>query len=572
MGACGADAPTGGCHAGGETKGMKSLCGVLVAIMLSSIVTANGWAQSGTLTGCTGDCDGDGAVTIDEVLKGVNIALGLAPLHECSAFDCNSDGQVTVDCLVKAINAALNGCTPAQIQTFEHIVVIVQENRTPDTLFQGLCNAPFGSRSSCSTSPTSSQYNIQTGNWLDKHSPGGTLQPTAVPLANTYDLSHAHSAFVAMCDPQTLPPALMPVCTMDGAGGIACSPADQCPPTPQFKFVDNSTGVLNPYLALATQYGWANYMFQTNQGPSFPAHQFLFGGTSAPSAADDAAGIFASENMVAGATVAGCIAKMTTTVRLITPGGDQSQRIYPCFEHSTMPDVLPALSWRYYAPSAGSIWTAPNAIQHICQSSGPGGRCVGQDWVENVDLTPAHVLRDIAGCNLRSLSWVIPTGQNSDHAGANDGGGPSWVASIVNAIGDRTGCDNNAGYWKNTAILITWDDWGGWYDHEPPPILAGDQGDYQYGFRVPLIVVSAYTPEAYINNTPHDFGSILRFIQHNFGVREGALNFADARAKSDLTEFFDLTQLPRAFQDIAAPKDLAFFLNDIRPATDPDDQ
>jgi phospholipase C len=521
---------------------------------------------------CVGDCNDDHKVTIDELVKGVNIALGLATLDECPAFDCNGNGHVTIDCLVKAVNADLNGCPQVPIQRFEHIVVIVQENRTPDNLFQGLCNPPFGSNSSCSTSLNSSQYNIQTTDWLDKNSPGGTIQPTSVPLAGQYDLNHSHSAFVAMCDLSTLAPVLSPFCMMDGAGDVECGPTGQCPEKPQFKYVDNSTGSLNPYLALATQYGWANYMFQTNQGPSFPAHQFLFGGTSAPSAADDAAGIFASENVSGVAAVAGCIAEMTTTVRLIGPGGDESQQVYPCFEHLTMPDVLPAISWKYYAPGAGSIWTAPNAIQHICESSGPGGECLGQDWVNNVDLRPADVLRDIGGCGLRSVSWVIPTGQNSDHAKVNDGGGPSWVASIVNAIGNSTGCDNNTGYWGNTAIVITWDDWGGWYDHEPPPLLAGNQGDYQYGFRVPLVIVSAYTPEAYINNTAHDFGSILRFIQHNFGIPEGALNFSDARSKTDLTEFYDLTQPPRRFQDIAAPKDAAFFLNDTRPAMDPDEE
>src|SRR6202044_56531 len=68
------------------------------------------------------------------------------------------------------------------------------------------------------------------------------------------------------------------------------------PPNPLLTYVDNSTGTVQPYFDIAQQYGFANRMFQTNQGPSFPAHQFLFGGTSAPSAADDAAGIFASEN------------------------------------------------------------------------------------------------------------------------------------------------------------------------------------------------------------------------------------------------------------------------------------
>src|SRR6516162_7204342 len=64
------------------------------------------------------------------------------------------------------------------------------------------------------------------------------------------------------------------------------------PPPPAYYYVDNSKGLIQPYLDLVTHYGCANYMFQTNQGPSFPAHQFLFGGTSAPSAAGDAAGIF----------------------------------------------------------------------------------------------------------------------------------------------------------------------------------------------------------------------------------------------------------------------------------------
>jgi phospholipase C len=455
----------------------------------------------------------------------------------------------------------------AQIASFQHVVVIVQENRTPDNLFQGLCEPPFGSAASCSTQPSGSQYDIQRGTWSDKYSKNGVIVPRTVPLANSYDLSHAHTAFLSMCDAD----GKSGVCKMDGAAKIACS--GTCPRQPQFRYVDNSSGILNPYLMLATQYGWANYMFQTNQGPSFPAHQFLFGGTSAPTTADDAAGIFASENMTGDAAVAGCTALATTTVEVINPTGGENSKIYPCFEHQTMADILPsALTWKYYAPSAGSIWTAPNAISHICESTGPGGKCAGQGWASNVDLKPADVLTDIANCNLRSVSWVIPSGLNSDHASSNDGGGPSWVAAIVNAIGTSTACDGNTGYWKNTAILITWDDWGGWYDHVAPTILALPQGVYQYGFRVPMIVVSAYTPAGYINNTRHDFGSILRFIQYNFGIPQGSLNFADARATTDLQAFFNLSATPRTYKSVPAPKTAYFFLHDKRKQTDPDDQ
>jgi phospholipase C len=452
---------------------------------------------------------------------------------------------------------------PAQISSFQHVVIIVQENRTPDNLFQGLCSPPFGTSSNCKNSPASaSKYDILTANWLDKYSSTGSTQPGSVPLGTSYDLSHAHSAFLKMYDSGK----------MDGAGDIICS--GTCPLKPQFEFVDNSTGILNPYLELATQYGWANFMFQTNQGPSFPAHQFLFGGTSAPSAADDAAATFASGNLN-GVGPAGCIAPLGTTVRVVDAdnNGVDEPGPYPCYEHLTLGDLLDnrptPLSWKYYTLSAGSIWTAPTAIQHICQASGPGGDCTGAMWTQHVDTIPSHVLRDIAACKLPEVSWVIPIGQNSDHAGSpNAVGGPSWVASIVNAIGEHAKCANGETYWRNTAVIITWDDWGGWYDHEAPTILSGSQGDYQYGFRVPLIVVSAYTPAAYVDNQRYDFGGILRYIENNFNL--GSLGFADARSATDLSAFFDLNQAPRPFQQINAPLNANFFLNDKRSPEPPD--
>lgn len=452
----------------------------------------------------------------------------------------------------------------AQIRSFQHIVLIIQENRTPDNLFQGLC-VPAAI---CSAKPTTLQYDIQTSNWKDKTQPTGVIQPLPVPLASTYDLNHLHPSWVKQCD---LNPTTH-VCAMDGGAAVSC--AGTCLTQPSFRYVDNSTGILNPYLILAKEYAWANYMFQTNQGPSFPAHQFLFGGTSAPSASDDAVGTFAAENLFGTGILAGCIATSNTEVRLITPPDVETQLMYPCFDHNTIPDVLPAnVTWRYYAPGAGSIWTAPDAIQHICQPTLPiGGQCVGPQWVQNVDLKSADVLTDIAKCNLRNLSWVIPTGQNSDHAFTNTGGGPAWVASVVNAIGQST-CKNPDGssYWDSTAILITWDDWGGWYDHEPPTILPQPQGDYQYGFRVPLIVISAYTRAGMIDGVHHDFGSILRFVERNFHVKQGVLNFADARAHESLGEFFNLSLVPRPYLPIPGAKPAAFFVNDTTPALDPDD-
>jgi phospholipase C len=449
-------------------------------------------------------------------------------------------------------------------QNFVHVVLVVQENRTPDNLFQGLCNSPFGSSQSCSTTPSATQYNLQTSNWLDKTAAGGVTQPQTVVLASAYDLSHSHSSWLAQCDRSK------GRCLMDGAASVPCIGGNDCPTKPQFRYVydPNYPTALYPYLTLATQYGWANYMFQTNQGPSLPAHQFIFGGTSAPTEADDAAGIFAISSGTYKTEAAGCIAPESYLVEILSPTGITS--MYPCFEHQTMADLMSGIgTWRYYTPSAGSIWNAPNAISHLCQSTGYGGQCTG--WDGNVVVGSAQIFTDIADCRLANLSWVIPTGNNSDHPGGNTGGGPDWVASIVNAIGNNPSCPNGETYWNDTAIIITWDDWGGWYDHEPPQILPGVQGDFQYGFRVPLIFVSAYTPVGYIDNDPEDFGSVLRFVQQNFGLLEGSLNFADARAVDDLNGFVFFQQAPRVFSTIPTQTTIKSLLQDKSPATDPDD-
>ncbi len=119
---------------------------------------------------------------------------------------------------------SLNGCgggnatftvPPPPNSKIQHVVIIFQENRTPDNLFQGLCLPPNGSSSSCSTSPTASQYDIASSG---VNSLGATLPLTPIDLGTSgsdpdnYDLSHAHSAFVKMCDLNG-----SNVCKMDGA-------------------------------------------------------------------------------------------------------------------------------------------------------------------------------------------------------------------------------------------------------------------------------------------------------------------------------------------------------------------
>jgi phospholipase C len=463
----------------------------------------------------------------------------------------------------------------AQVTNFKHVILMVQENRTPDSLFYSLCLPPYGTSDSCSTTPTGVQYNIQTANWLDKTSTSGVTQPVPVQLDVPYDLGHEHVSFAKQCD------KVSGVCQMDGAAFTSCNPPDSCTafPHPQFEYVDNSSGLISPYLDIATQYGWANYMFETHQGPSYPAHQYLFSATSSPSNIYDQNGFFASENGTSPTGNSGCLSPANIIVPIVNPQSKESYKmaVYPCFEHSTLSDLLEqvGVTWRYYSPGGTSVWTAPTSINHICVPS--NGACTGPDWVNNVDLLASDVLTDIANCNLQQVSWVIPIGTNSDHPKAGNTGGPSWVASVVNAIGNSyANSGGKCDYWGNntgdqTAVIVTWDEWGGWYDHQPAIFLDYPQGGYQLGFRVPLLFVSAFTPVQYVNNEQQDFGSIIRFVEQNYGIAEGALTFADSRSATDLTSFYDLTQVPRPFVSIASPRSADDIIHDVGPQTDPDD-
>ncbi len=430
----------------------------------------------------------------------------------------------------------------ADIPIVQHVVIIFQENRTPDNLFHGL-QTYLPAADIANSGQTST---------------GQTVQLTPTSIVTTYDLDHSNHAFGQMYNQGQ----------MNGADLLHCGPAPgtTCPPLASFQYVNPSE--VGPYFSLAINYGFANRMFQSNQGPSYPAHQFIIGGTSQPNATSL---FFAANNPKPfTALTNGCDAPVTTTVDLVGPNGMKS-KTHPCFEHATLTDLIdnpPAgarqgITWRYYSPGEGTIWNAPASIRHMCQPQGLPATCKGPDWSNGkVVLNQAQVLTDIQQNNLASVSWVIPTALDSDHARYTGATGPSWVASIVNAIG-------NSPYWNNTVILVTWDDWGGWYDHVAPPI-DGHYGYFENGFRVPLLVVSPYTPAGYVSQQTHTFGSILKFIETAFSlplIPPGT--FVDARS-DDLSDFFDFSQPPRPFVTVPTQLKADFFLNDRRPLEGPD--
>jgi len=187
----------------------------------------------------------------------------------------------------------------------------------------------------------------------------------------------------------------------------------------------------------------------------------------------------------------------------------------------------------------------------------------GADWVRNVRSPETRILDDVAAGRLPSVSWVVPSAINSDHAGGTGDTGPQWVASIVNAIGSSK-------YWKSTIVVVTWDEWGGWYDHVPPPQIADPHTGLKegLGFRIPLIVISPYAKQHYVSHVPYEIASTLKLVEELFALP--SLGGADRRA-GDLSDMLDFNQPPRAYRKIPASMRAQDFLRQPPSDKPPDD-
>ncbi len=410
------------------------------------------------------------------------------------------------------------------LSKIHHVVIIFQENRSVDDLFNGLPGADT----------------VKNG----INSRGQRVPLRAESLTAPYDLSHMHSAFVLEYGKGKMNGFDKEGSGCIGVGAGICPPAD----VRAYGYVPHKESA--PYFAMAGQYAFADRMFQTNQGPSFPAHQYIVSGTSSIT---NGVSLRAAENPSApgGSSTGGCDAPPGSLVVLITASGGEGQDVYPCFDRISLMELLDkkSLSWRYYQAYIGpGIWNGPDAILHVRRSG---------NYTKNVVAPPSTVLTDISQGKLADVVWVTPTARESDHAQSTDGTGPSWVGDVVNAIGESK-------YWSDTAIFVTWDDWGGWYDHVPPPLY----NSYELSFRVPLIVISPYAKNHYVSHVQHEFGSILKFTEEVFGL--GSLHTTDERA-DDLLDCFDFSRAPTKFKRIPTVFPGQYFLKQPVVKKDPDD-
>ena len=395
----------------------------------------------------------------------------------------------------------------------DHVVIIVQENRSFNNLFMGYPGAE-----TASSGPTHF---------------GTTVKLVPVSLAASYDIGHNLNDFLLAYDG-----GKMDGFDLESKGSGGSGPG-------QYAMYAYAPRVeVQPYWNLASHYVLSDRMFASQIDSSFTAHQYLIAGQAG--------------NTVNAPTHLpwGCDAQSGTVVRTLTPNRRVGPGVFPCFHYPTMADRLDEkhISWRYYAPSVsggdvgGELWSAYEAISDVR---------FGPDWLEHVVSPESQILSDVAAGQLAAVTWVVPDYKNSDHALSRSTTGPQWVASVVNAIGKSP-------LWAHTAILVTWDDWGGWYDSASPPYVDNDG----LGMRVPLLVISPYAKQNYVSHVQYEFGSILKFAEYTFRLKP--LAASDTRA-SALDDCFDFTQTARPFEAIATQRSPFDFQRAIPSGHAPDD-
>lgn len=459
-------------------------------------------------------------------------------------------------------------CPAANYTCIQHVVIIIQENRSFNNLFMGYPGAAtqrFGMAGlqRVALKPLKLEYSLGDIShcWQDAMNAwnGGKM--------NGFENERVETFPIANC------PSLA---KLVGTSGIH-SPYVFVPHDAP-NYVDEA----GPYWQMARQYVLADHYFPTDFGPSFTAHQYLVSGTTDIKhnlAIVNYPGWFHNGvvNLSAG-TSWSCDSRpaisRTSTLdarRTVHPVAGPT----PCFtQYRTIADSLDAgnVAWRFYTYSTGSgpacpdcqkgdyIWSPFSAIDAVRH---------GPDWA-NVISPQTDVLAAAKNGQLKGVTWVVPDGKYSDHSGPYvTDKGPSWVSAIVNAVG--TGPQ-----WYSTAVIVLWDDWGGLYDPIPPP-----QMDFRgLGIRTPLIIISPYAVKGKVSRTVYEPGSILKFIETVFKLppiagrcpAPPANGFGYTDCRANVLRGFNFGQTPRAFTTIKAKYKASVFTKDKSSGVPPDNE
>jgi phospholipase C len=385
-------------------------------------------------------------------------------------------------------------------QRIKHVIFIVKENRTFDNLF-GRFPGADGARL------------------------GRTCNGRRVPLTRAKDdtVSVDHS-FVAG------------LTAIDG-GKMDCFDRLRSMETGLWSYVQYRQEQIPNYWSYARHFALADRFFSSIYGPTTPEHLWVIAGqsdrfvdlqrpdqtgTGPPEqyCEDNKERMWSFKQLSASQKDdAYSLEQQTSILQLVQRYWIQR---WPCTDIKILPDLLEerGIPWKYYFSGARPM-DIMRMIRHVR---------FGPMWKKVVPT--GELNRDLESGQLPAVSWVIPRWSKSDHPAPGFGlcGGENWTVQTLNAI-------MRSSAWSSTAVVLTWDDFGGFYDHVPPPHVDL----YGLGPRVPAIVISPWARPGYIDHATYDFSSVLKTIEAIFNLP--SLAHRDAQAVP-MFKAFDFRQRP----------------------------
>jgi phospholipase C len=382
------------------------------------------------------------------------------------------------------------GAFPTQTP-IEHVVFVIKENRTFDNLF-GLFPGANG---------------VSVG--IDQGEPR--------PLTRAIDRLDQDIRHCYDCALQAWNGG-----AMDGFATIS-EQADR------YAYTQYQPEDLPNYWRWASSFVLGDNFFASAQGPSFPNHLYTIAaqsGRTHENVYQDIDKVREHHRQTGLFKAWGCDS-MEDAFAVVVDSEGVEKKVPPCFDFLTEGDLLTeaGIPWAYYAATQyqnGYLWSAYDAVRHIREDEAY--------WRSHIFPVDAFAEQARAGL-LPPVTWVTPRFELSEHPEYSFCHGENWTTEIVNAVMEGP-------QWDTTAIFITWDDYGGFYDHVPPPQVDG----FGFGIRVPLLVISPYAKRGFVTHELGEFSSVLRFIEDNWGLSQ--LTHRDREA-TPLSSAFDFTQDPR---------------------------
>ncbi len=401
----------------------------------------------------------------------------------------------------------------------EHVVYIVQENRSFNNLFQGYPGA----------------YTVASG----KNSKGGNGPAAAGQLgASVRDRSRR----TTRCSR----PATGRAACRERTAGWMDSTRTNSPAARHVNIRSTSTCRTTSPNRTST---WrvngcvADHMFQSHLDESFVAHQYAIA-AQAQSSADFPAAL----GMRPGRST-----RSKSTIRNAKSHGHQEPRA--CFDYQTLGDELDAgrallavlHELVFDSPSSGQgfYWSGYQAVKHIYE---------GPDWRQTSSRRKELLLPTSERASSPNFTWITPVCRNSDHANCGGGFGPSWVASLVNAVGESK-------FWDTTAIFVHLGRLGRIVRSRSAAVQDFDG----LGFRVPLLVISPYAKRNHVSHVQYETASVLRFAEDLFGLDAARRGATRARRRRPATASTSIANPAPFHRDQGAEEPALFRRSGSRP-------